>query len=196
MSARRTPTRYRAQPGDSVRRMHVAVTAVGADRPGIVAAVSRVLYDFGGNIEDSRMAILGGHFAMVLIVALPDGARIDELERALMDPARALDLITSVRPVADAPALQAGGTPYVVSVYGADKPGIVWHISEALAAARVNISDLATHIVGDQEPVYVMILEVDVPPGADAEAIGNALKVIGSELGVDVAFNPMEADTL
>src|SRR6266481_3460631 len=54
--------------------MHVAVTAVGADRPGIVAAVSRVLYDIGGNIEDSRMAILGGHFAMVLIVALPQGA--------------------------------------------------------------------------------------------------------------------------
>ena len=45
------------------RVMHVAVTAVGADRPGIVAAVSRALYDVGGNIEDSRMAILGGHFA-------------------------------------------------------------------------------------------------------------------------------------
>ena len=89
-----------------------------------------------------------------------------------------------------------GGTPYVVSVYGADKPGIVWQISEALAAADVNISDLATHVVGDQEPVYVMILEVDVPPGGDQEAIGSALKVIGSELGVDVAFNPMEAETL
>jgi len=178
------------------RVMHVAVTAVGADRPGIVAAVSRVLYDVGGNIEDSRMAILGGHFAMVLIVALPDGADPKDLERALAEPAGALELITTVGPVAEAPPLHDGGTPYVVSVYGADKPGIVWQISEALAAARVNISDLATHVVGDQEAVYVMILEVDLPPGADPEAIGSALKVIGSELGVDVAFNPMEADTL
>jgi len=178
------------------RVMHVAVTAVGADRPGIVAAVSRALYDVGGNIEDSRMAILGGHFAMVLIVALPDGADPKELERALAEPAGALELITTVRPVAEAPPIHDGGTPYVVSVYGADKPGIVWQISEALAATHVNISDLATHVVGDQEPVYVMILEVDVPPGGDPEAIGSALKVIGSELGVDVAFNPMEADTL
>ena len=178
------------------RVMHVAVTAVGADRPGIVAAVSRVLFDVGGNIEDSRMAILGGHFAMVLIVALPDGADPENLLRALAEPAGALELITTVRPVADAPPPHAGGTPYVVSVYGADKPGIVWQISEALAAAHVNISDLATHVVGDQEPVYVMILEVDVPPGGDQEAIGSALKVIGAELGVDVAFNQMEADTL
>ncbi|HJT38590.1 MAG TPA: ACT domain-containing protein [Actinomycetota bacterium] len=176
--------------------MHVAVTAVGGDRPGIVASVSRVLYDVGGNIEDSRMAILGGHFAMVLIVSLPDDADPKGLERALAEPAGALGLITTVRPVADAPPPHATGTPYVVSVYGADKPGSVWQISEALAAAKVNISDLATHVVGDQEPVYVMILEVDVPPGADPEMIGGALKVISSELGVDVAFNPMEADTL
>jgi glycine cleavage system transcriptional repressor len=176
--------------------MHVAVTAVGADRPGIVAAVSRVLYDVGGNIEDSRMAILGGYFAMVLIVALPETADPSQLERALAEPAGALELITTVRPVADVPPLHAGGTPYVVSVYGADKPGIVWQISETLAAAHVNISDLATHVVGDQEPVYVMILEVDVPPGGDPEAIGTALKVIGSELGVDVAFNPMDTETL
>src|SRR6266542_2052675 len=54
--------------------MHVAVTAVGADRPGIAAAVVKVLYEHGGNVEDSRMAILGGHFAMMLIVALPEGA--------------------------------------------------------------------------------------------------------------------------
>jgi len=176
--------------------MHVAVTAVGLDRPGIVAAVSRVLYDVGGNIEDSRMAILGGHFAMVLIVALPDRADQKALEHALAEPADALDLIVTVRPVAEAAPLHAEGSPFVVSVYGADKPGIVWQISEALAAAHVNISDLATHVVGDQEPVYVMVLEVDLPPGADAESIGTSLKVIGGELGVDVAFNPMDADTL
>src|SRR5437879_1340581 len=113
------PRFHRAR-GDSVARMHVAVTAVGADRPGIVAAVSRVLYDIGGNIEDSRMAILGGHFAMVLIVAIPDGADPENLQRALAEPAGALGLITTVRPVADAPPPHAGGTTYGVSVYGAD----------------------------------------------------------------------------
>jgi hypothetical protein len=41
-----------------------------------------------------------------------------------------------------------------------------------------------------------MILEVDVPPGGDAESIGTTLKGIGDELGVDIAFNPMDAETL
>ncbi|MGZ4141609.1 MAG: glycine cleavage system protein R [Actinomycetota bacterium] len=175
--------------------MHVAVTAVGVDRPGIVAAVSKVLYEIGGNIEDSRMAILGGHFAMVLIVSLPGDVEPRALETALEQPAKELELITTVRPVAEAEP-HGGGSPYVVSVYGADRPGIVWRVSETLAAHGVNISDLATHVVGDQEPVYVMILEVDVPPGGDADAIGEALKGVGLELGVDVAFNPMDADTL
>jgi glycine cleavage system transcriptional repressor len=175
--------------------MHVAVTAVGVDRPGIVAAVSKVLFDVGGNIEDSRMAILGGHFAMVLIVALPEGIDAPSLERALETPARTLELITTVRPIAEA-APHAGGSPFVVSVYGADRPGIVARVSETLAAHGVNISDLATHVVGDQEPVYVMILEVDLPPGAQADTIADALKGIGADLGVDVAFNRMEADTL
>jgi glycine cleavage system transcriptional repressor len=176
--------------------MHVAVTAVGLDRPGIVAAVSQVLYDFGGNIEDSRMAILGGHFAMMLIVAISDDAAAEDLERALVEPARALELITTVRPIAEAPAGHEPGAPYVVSVYGADKPGIVARVSQTLADHKVNITDLATHVVGDQEPVYVMVLEVELPPGADADAIGSALKTLGSDLGVDVAVNPMEAETL
>jgi glycine cleavage system transcriptional repressor len=176
--------------------MHVAVTAVGLDRPGIVAAVSQVLYDLGGNIEDSRMAILGGHFAMMLIVAISDDAQPEDLEGALVEPARALELITTVRPIAEAPSGPEPGAPYVVSVYGADKPGIVARVSQALADHKVNITDLATHVVGDQEPVYVMVLEVELPPGADADVIGSVLKNLGSELGVDVAVNPMETETL
>jgi glycine cleavage system transcriptional repressor len=133
---------------------------------------------------------------MVLIVALPEGRDAPGLEKALAEPAGALDLITTVRPVAEAEPGRAGGSPYVVSVYGADKPGIVLRVSETLAANSVNISDLATHVVGDQEPVYVMIMEVDLQPGSQADAIGDALKTIGSDLGVDVAFNPMDAETL
>src|SRR6266542_6054727 len=102
--------------------MHVAVTAVGADRPGIAAAVAKVLYEHGGNVEDSRMAILGGHFAMMLIVALPDGTDPSTLEAALAAPARALDLIVAVRPVTETAKEHAQGSTYVVTVYGADRP--------------------------------------------------------------------------
>jgi len=176
--------------------MHVAVTAVGADRPGIAAAVSKVLYEHGGNVEDSRMAILGGNFAMMLIVALPASADAASLERALSGPAEAFDLIVAVRPVAEASPEHAEGTNYVVTVYGADKPGIVYRVCSTLASHRVNVTDLATRIVGEERPVYVMILEATVPAGADAAEVEADLKALSAELSVDVAFHPLEEETL
>lgn len=174
--------------------MHVAVTAVGADRPGIVAAVTQVLFEHGCNIEDSRMAILGGHFAMMLIVALPDGEDAARLEEALSEPARAQDLVVTVRPVAEAAGEEAPGIPYVVSVYGADHPGIVARVSRLLADHGVNISDLATHVVEGDPPVYVMVLEVTLP--GDAAPVEAALKALAAELAVDVSMHPMEPETL
>lgn len=175
--------------------MRVAVTAVGADRPGIAAAVAKVLFTHGGNIEDSRMAILGGHFAMMLIVELPAGGDPAALESALGPAAGALDLIVAVRPVAEATPEHAAGAPYVVTVYGADRPGIVFRVSEALAASGVNITDLATRIVEGPQPVYAMIMEATVPAGADPAAVEADLKAIGGELDVDVSFHPLEEET-
>lgn len=177
--------------------MQVAVTAVGADRPGIAAAVTKILFEHGGNIEDSRMAILGGHFSMMLIVTLPDGTDPKAVEQALQGPAKDLDLIVAVRPVASASAEpEPGAAEYVVSVYGADKPGIVFRVSEALSRHHVNITDLATRVVGGDPDVYVVLIEVVVPKTADAAAIDADLKTIGADLDVDVSFHPLEAETL
>jgi glycine cleavage system transcriptional repressor len=176
--------------------MHVAVTAVGADRPGIAAAVAKVLFDHGGNIEDSRMAILGGHFSIMLIVALPDGTDPSALERDLAGDTKDLGLIVTVRPVAETAGELAAGEPYVVSVYGADHPGIVYRVTSALAERRVNVTDLATHVVDGPTSVYVMVLDITVPAGLDPAALEADLKRLGTEIGVDVSITPNEAETL
>jgi glycine cleavage system transcriptional repressor len=177
--------------------MQVAVTAVGADRPGIAAAVAKILFEHGGNIEDSRMAILGGHFSMMLIVDLPEDADANAVERALHGPAQELELLVSVRPVAASTAEPAlGAEEYVVSVYGADKPGIVYRVSETLSRHEVNITDLATRVVEGEPPVYVVLMEVVVPKTADTAAIDADLKLAGADLDVDVSFHPLEAETL
>ncbi len=61
----------------------LAVSAIGVDRPGIVAAVTGVLVGHGCNLEDTSMSILRGHFAMTLVVSAPDGTEAPELEGAL-----------------------------------------------------------------------------------------------------------------
>lgn len=172
--------------------MHAAVSAVGVDRPGIVAAISRVLFEFGGNIEDSRMALLGGHFATMLITALPDDADLTALESALAQATKNLDLVLSVRPVAEAAPGHLEGRPYLLTVYGADRPGIVADVTGALAANNANITDLATHVTEDN--VYVMLIEVTLPPKAKEETVEAAVR--GAAAGVDIAFHPAEAETL
>ena len=116
---------------------HVAVTAVGADRPGIVAAVTGVLVEHGCNLADTSMTILRGHFAMMLVVDAPAALSPAQLEEALGGPASALDLVVTVRPIDEAVAASPGGEPWTVSVYGSDRPGIVHGVTSKLAAAGV-----------------------------------------------------------
>ena len=172
--------------------MHeLAVTAVGADRPGIVAAVSEVLHDIGGNVEDSAMTILGGHFAIVLLVASPTDA--SQLRSALAPVADELGLTISV---SDAEGQRHLHEPsHLLSVYGADKPGILAGVTRALADEGANITDLETRVLDpDDEPVYAMVVEVVVGEGGEA-GLAAAVDEACETLGVDHTLRTIEAET-
>jgi glycine cleavage system transcriptional repressor len=178
--------------------MRVAVTAVGPDRPGIVAAVTGVLMGHGANLEDTSMTILRGQFAMMLVVEVPGGEGAEALEDALNREAGDLGLTISVRPL-DASAAGAGGagSTWAVSVYGADRPGIVHRVARLLADHGGNIADLTTRIVGeDDHPSYVMLLEVTLPSEEAADRLAAALESLAEELGIEVHLRPDDADVL
>ncbi|MFA9443826.1 glycine cleavage system protein R [Egicoccus sp. AB-alg6-2] len=166
----------------------LAVTAVGADRPGIVAAVAEVLHQRGGNVEDSAMTILGGHFAIVLIVAGDDDA--DELRHALEEATSPLGLAISVSR-ADGRRRPQEPT-HLLSVYGADRPGIVAGVTRAIADLGANITDLETQVIGHDEPVYAMVIEVVAD---DEDALEQRLSAVCGELGVDHTLRTIEAET-
>ncbi|MBW3668423.1 MAG: ACT domain-containing protein [Actinobacteria bacterium] len=176
---------------------HFAVSAVGADRPGIVAAVTGVLVDTGCNIEDSSMSILRGHFAMMLVVAGPADLDADRLEQALAGPAADFDLVLAVRAIDDDVPTSPEGDEWTVSVYGADRPGIVHEVTRLLAETGVNITDLTTRVIGDVDrPVYAMLIDATLPDGLDAASVNDRLNELGRELGVECAMHPSEADIL
>ncbi len=176
---------------------HYAVSAVGADRPGIVAAVTGTFLDHGCNLEDTSMTILRGHFAMMLVVAAPDGLAQETLESALAEPASAFDLVVAVRAIDDDVPVSPPGDAWTVSVYGSDRPGIVHRVALLLADAGVNIVDLSTRVIGDvARPVYAMILEVTLPKGTDAGDLQQRLGVLAGDLGVECSLHPSDADIL
>ena len=172
----------------------LSVSAIGADRPGIVAGVTGVLVEQGCNLEDTSMTILRGHFAMTMVVDSPVAAA--DLARALEPVAGSLALLVDVREIEPVPPPAENGEAYVVSVHGADHPGIVHAVSQLLAQHGVNINDLTTHLLGDDEPLYVMTLDVTLPAGGDPVAVTTALHAKAAELGVTATLHPVDADLL
>jgi glycine cleavage system transcriptional repressor len=173
-----------------------AVTAIGRDRPGIVAAISRALLELEGNIEDSQMSILRGHFAVMLIVRLPDTAEPGDLEGRLQQVRQQLDLEAIAVNRVDDLGVAAARPSHVITVYGADHPGIVHGVSTALAERGVNITDLETRLAGAADPpLYLMIMEVAIPAGAEAD-LEAALSEVGTEAKVEVSIRPLAVEAL
>src|SRR5687768_11844209 len=145
---------------------------MGADRPGIVAAVTGVLVEQGCNLEDTSMSILRGHFAMMLVVAAPAGLSAGQLEQALAGPVASFDLVLAVRAIDDDVPESPDGEPWTVAVYGTDRPGIVHDVAAALADLDVNVTDLTTRVIGEPDrPVYAMVLAATIPPARSADEV-------------------------
>lgn len=140
------------------------------------------------------MTLLRGNFSMMLVVACPDDLTVEGARAALRPACDEMGLTYSVLDVDD-----TGGVPeptHVLTVYGGDKPGILYRTCSMLAQDRVNITDLNSRLVGDKEPVYALILELEVPPEVNVGDLESRVRTDTAELGVDVTLREREADVL
>lgn len=168
-----------------------ALSAVGRDRPGIVAAVTRALLVHRVNIEDSQMAVLGGHFSMMLVLAAPDDVDPEALREELGTAATEMGLASPNLEELDEEATASAEATHVVSVYGVDHPGIVHAVAAALADDGTSIVDLRTQLSGAPEtPLYVLLIEVAGPPDE------NRLRELARDQGVELTVRPLERDAL
>ena len=170
---------------------HVALTAVGTDRPGIVAALAGAVYDLGCNIEDADSTVLRGVFAVTLVVAVPAELDGPGLERAAGSALGPLGATVSVRAIAADPGPPAHAT-HRMRAHGADRPGIVALLSRLLADRGVNMTSFSSHASDDDEPVTTLEAEVHVPPGVDAAMLARDLIETATDLGLEVTFEPIE----
>jgi glycine cleavage system transcriptional repressor len=175
----------------------LAVSAIGVDRPGIVAAVTGVLVDRGCNLEDSSMSILRGRFAMMLVVSNPAGITAHDLEMALVAATTGMELRVMVRTIDDEVPGSPAGDSWTVAVYGADQPGMVHRVTQLLADEGVNVVDLTTHVIGEKaRPVYAMLVDVTIPAGTDSTLVVDRLQTLAAELGVSCSAHLVEPDIL
>ena len=170
----------------------IAVTVLGDDRPGIVADVTGALAGLHGNLEDSTMTLLRGHFAMVLLVHT--GADAAAVEAALSHLCGDGSLVINARVLGDAARSEVvAGPSYALRVHGADRPGIVATITSVVARRGGNIVDLGTRLV---DGLYVLMAELQLPVDGSADGLEAELKGAAQELGVEVHLSPIDDDLL
>ena len=165
------------------------MTAIGGDRVGIVDDISQALLEHGCNIEESRMALLGGEFAMIMLVSgLADG--ILALEHDLPGLGEKIGMEFSLKRT-QAPAVAASGLPYRIDCVSLDTPGIVHAVTGLLRRSNVSIDDLETETTGAPftgAPLFKMRITCIVPPGVNIQALRRELDEIAGDQDLDVTM--------
>ena len=171
-------------------RGYVVLTAVGPDHPGLVKALSSLIADAGASIEDSRMAILGGEFAMILLISGSAGAvaRTKELGDRIE---RELELRCILKETSPAPP--SDYLPYRIEVDGADRPGIVQAIAAILAGRGINVASLESrlsHAPFSATPMFVLEASLQVPSKTVLSELRSELTATCEEENLDFRLEP------
>lgn len=170
------------------------LTLVGPDRPGVVRQLAAAVAAHHGNWLESRMARLGGQFAGIALVAIPEAETA--AFRAGLGALEAGGLRVLVQAGEAAPQAPAHAS-FRLELLGQDRPGIVRDISAALALHQVNIEELTTEILSGSfsgEHLFRAELRLRVPPAASLDAVRAELERLGNELMVDLNLNEAPAD--
>lgn len=170
---------------------HLVISALGKDRPGIVNQISRAILDAGCNIEDSRMTVLGGEFALILLVSGVWNA-IAKLETQLKALEKKLEL-TVLTKATEPRAVKDRMVPYVVDVVSMDHPGIVHEVAAFFSARDINIEDLNTWTYAAAHtgtPMFSMNMTISVPADLNIGRLRDEFNQFCDSLNLDATLEP------
>lgn len=169
----------------------VILSVLGHDRPGILAAVSRVLFEKEGNIENVSQTTLQGQFAGIFIASIPAALAMAEVTAALEEALKPLGMHIHVEKLSLRPAdwSSRGCEPFVITTRGPDRKGLVAEITAIIARYGVNITNLqAVFRGGDNPGDNIMIYEVDIPADIDQQSLYDELRTRAKTLDLDIGI--------
>lgn len=178
-------------------REGLIISSLGDDRPGIVDRVTGLIHREGGNLEDSRMAILGGKFSLMVLVTGSEET-LTRLRESLPGEAEALGLVLQVHPTRIEPRDREGQAPrlaYRLHAVSMDHPGIVHRITNVLARHDVNVSTLDTRLAlapTTGTPVFSLKLEAQVPAELSISRLRDALDELAEKENLDLDFRAVD----
>jgi glycine cleavage system transcriptional repressor len=175
-------------------KTYFILSALGKDRPGIVADVSEMIYECGGNIEDSSMSLLRNHFALLLLFSTEREEVNQKLSSGLkrLEWEKSLTVFYSPITFEEAyPKVKEQRDPFKITTSGVDHAGIVFKVCRLLADRGINIIDMETHRVLSAEsgtPLFEMDIDLEVPRSISEQNLREDLHRIANELMIDLVL--------
>ena len=168
----------------------LVITALGADRPGIVNELSDALCSNKLNIEDSRMSVLGGEFAILLLVSGTTEA-VNAFIASGPNIENSLKMKLTVK-VTEALAEPQQLVPYDVDVVAIDNPGIVHNLASFFSSRQINIVDLETDRYAAPHtgtPMFSLHMTIGVPTDMAISNLRDELMTTCDELNLDATLS-------
>jgi len=169
------------------------MTAFGKDRPGIVADVTRLLFENGCNLEDNSMTLLADEFTLILLFSANSSGVQEQLGLDCRRLEREKGISAFLRPLeARQGTAPAAGITAILHVEGMDQAGIVYKISQFLADHGINIVALQSTVQASPESggaIYRMDIDVRIPAGLANATIDAGLTAVAEELHVEIALS-------
>jgi len=168
------------------------LTAVGPDRVGIVDDLSGAVAAAGGNIEESKMAVLGGEFAVIMLISGP-AAAIETVCTSLPARGRELGLRVTCQRTHE-PRAEEKGRPYLLTAVSLDTPGIVHSVTALLRRHAINIEDLETETEAAPwtgAPMFRLSAHLVIGPSVSIGTLKEELARLQRENDLDVVLRPV-----
>ncbi len=169
----------------------LVITALGDDRPGIVDEMSKVLFKHNLNIEDSRMSVLGGEFAVLLLVSGSQQS-IDDFVADTASLEQSLNMKILVKITSSESSPQAM-VPYTVEVVAIDHPGIVHKLASFFSSQQINIVDLHTEryaAAHTATPMFAVNMTIGIPADIAIKALRDEFIDMCDDLNLDASMTP------
>lgn len=171
----------------------LVVSAIGEDRPGLVERLSGWINNSGCNIADSRMTVLGGEFAVLLLVT-GNWDKLTKLEDQREQIQSELGMTLATKRTGMKPA-QGEFLPYAVDVVSLDHPGIVHSLGEFFSRRNINIQDLSTSgyaAAHTGTPMFSVHMSLDVPADTSIASLREDFLDFCDRLNLDAVIEPFK----
>jgi len=177
----------------------IVLSAIGKDRPGIVAGVTHNLFAAGCNLEDSAMTILEGEFALLVIASRPSKISMKVFQDRLQTLAKKLGLVLNIKEMEVSRSTSVKNPrSAIITASGTDRTGILYKISNVLAKYKVNITDLSSRQIPSpgNKTLYVVMIETALPKTLALEKLRKHLKRVATSMRLDVTVREIAVEKL